>query len=105
MDLSTTKVECMFSPIKITVLNFSLVVIDRLSKFTHFMFVPHPFAAITIVEVFFSQVHKIYGTSTLIVSYHGSTFLSTLWNHPFKLTGSLLLYNLAYHTQIDGQTE
>lgn len=68
--------------------------IDRLSKYPYFMALPHPFTTTTIVKLLFAQVHELHGIQALIVSDHGSTFISNFWKHLFKLVDNSLLYNL-----------
>ncbi|GKE03875.1 reverse transcriptase [Tanacetum coccineum] len=61
-----------------------LVVVDRLSKYAHFIPLAHPFTASQVAQVFLDQVYKLHGLPESIVKLKLST---------------------AYHPQTDGQTE
>lgn len=51
------------------------------------------------------DVIKLHGVLTQIISDRDPIFLSDLWRELFKLQGTMLAHNSAYHLQTDGQTE
>ena len=82
-----------------------LVVVDRLSKYAHFIPVAHPYIAVGIAQVFFDNIFKLHGMLKTIVCDRDSTFTSAFWTELFKLHGTCFNFSAAYHPQTDGQTE
>jgi len=82
-----------------------LVVVDRLTKFAHFLPVKHPYIAATIAQLFLDNIVKLYGLPKSIVSDRDTIFVSHFWRQLFKLYKVDLSLSTAYHPQSDGQTE
>ncbi|GKB06306.1 transposon ty3-G gag-pol polyprotein [Tanacetum coccineum] len=71
-----------------------MVVVDRLSKYAHFVPLRHPFTAATIAREFVSNPEV-----------RDKVFISSFWQALFKLQGTGLCMSSSYHPQSDGQTE
>jgi hypothetical protein len=82
-----------------------MVVVDCLSKYAHFCALQHPFTGSTVAQFFMDQVFKLHGMLHSIVSDHDPTFTNNFWQEMFKLQGTQLHLNTAYHPQTDGQAE
>ncbi|KAD5318298.1 hypothetical protein E3N88_18244 [Mikania micrantha] len=81
------------------------VVVDRLTKFAHFMALKHPYTAKQVAQVFMDTVFKMHGCPSSIVSDRDPLFLSRFWKEMMQLQGITLKMSSAYHPQSDGQTE
>lgn len=56
-----------------------LVLVDRLSKLSHFLTLTHPFIAKGVAEKFDEGIIKLYGLPKSIISDHNPVFISRFW--------------------------
>lgn len=53
-----------------------LMVVDRLSKYSHFMPINHPYTVLKVARVFMDNVFKLHGLPQIIVSDQDPVFTS-----------------------------
>jgi hypothetical protein len=82
-----------------------LVVVDRLTKYAHFLPLRHPFSATSVSKIFIDNIVKLHGVPQMIISDRDKIFTSHFWKNLFKSLSIELRYSTAYHPQTDGQSE
>jgi hypothetical protein len=65
-------------------------VVDYFSKVAHFITLGHPYTATTVAHDFFTEIVRLHGISSSIVSDRDPTFTSNYWQELFKLSGVCL---------------
>jgi transposase InsO family protein len=82
-----------------------LVVVDRFSKFSHFIPLHHLFTAETVARAFMENVYRYHGLPRAIISDCDKIFTSKFWQELFRVAGVELQLSSSYHSQTDDQTE
>ncbi|CAN6347636.1 unnamed protein product [Urochloa humidicola] len=82
-----------------------LVVVDRFTKYAHFIALSHPYSAQHVVNAYMENVFKLHGLPKVMVTDRDPIFTSTVWQSMFKSLQVELHLSSAYHPQTDGQTE
>ncbi|CAI7759517.1 unnamed protein product [Closterium sp. NIES-54] len=82
-----------------------LVVIDKLSKMAHFIPATGTVSAADTAKLFFTQVVRLHGLPSAIISERDTRFLSNFWTALFQLLGTQIRLSTAYHPETDGQPE
>ena len=73
------------------------VIVDRLSKYAHFVALSHPYTATQVAHAFLDNVYKLHGLPQTIVSDRDRVFISLFWKTLFKLLKTELHMSTAYH--------
>jgi hypothetical protein len=82
-----------------------LILVDRFSKYAHFIPLAHPYTVESYAKAFFSNIFCLHGFPTSIVSDRDVVFTSGFWKALFAATGTCLHMSSAFHPQSDGQSE
>jgi hypothetical protein len=82
-----------------------MVVIDRLTKYSHFSPLKVDYNSKIVAETFMKTVVKLHGVPKSIISDRDKVFMSKFWKDLFQLQGTTLAMSSAYHPQTDGQSE
>jgi hypothetical protein len=82
-----------------------LVVVDRLTKYAHFISLSHPYTTQEVGQIFLDHVFKLHGLPQVILTNRDPIFTSTVWQSLFNTMGVALHLTSSYHPQTDGQTE
>ena len=85
--------------------NVILVIVDRLTKYVHFLSLAHPYTAAKVAALFMQNVFKLHGQPSSIVGDRDTAFTSSFWQELFTRQDTNLAMSTAYHPQTDGQTE
>lgn len=82
-----------------------LVVVDRLSKYSNFILLKHPYTAKQIAEIFVKEIIRLHGVPDSLLSDRDTLFISLFWKELFRLQGTILKMSSSYHPQTHGQTK
>ena len=82
--------------------NCILVVVDKFSKYSHFIPLAHPFSASQVATAYIDQVYKLHGMPESLISDRDPVFTSKFWRKLFKQTDTQLRMSTAYHPETDG---
>lgn len=63
------------------------VVVDRLTKYTHFISLSHPYSAHDITKLFMENIYKLHGMPGDITSDKDPIFTSKIWQELFSIMG------------------
>lgn len=79
-----------------------LVVVDRLTKYAHFIALSHPYTAQEDARAFLETIYRLHGLPKGIISDRDRVFTSQVWQDFFRLLGVKLQMSTTYHPQTDG---
>lgn len=81
------------------------VVVDWLSKYSHFIPIKYPYMASFVAQEFFENVFRLHGILESIVCDKDLVFTSSFWKNLFQLNEIKFNFSFAYHPQMDDQTK
>ena len=82
-----------------------LVVMDKLTKYVHFLPLSHPYTIAKVAILLMKDIFRLHGMPQSIVSGKDVVFTYKYWAVLFRLQGSDLTMSSAYHPQTDSLTE
>jgi hypothetical protein len=68
-----------------------LVIVDKFTKYAHFVALKHPFSVKTVAKVVFDNVVKLHGLPKTVVSDRDKVFTSTFWSELFVIMGTQIV--------------
>jgi hypothetical protein len=85
--------------------NSIMVVVDKFTRFAHFIPLHHPFTAAKVAAAYLNNIFKLHGMPQVMISDRDPIFTSKFWKELFTLAGNDMRLSTAYHPQTDGQSE
>lgn len=82
-----------------------MVVVDKLSKSTHFTTMQSTYRAAQIAHIFIQNIFRLHRLSKTIISDRDVKFTSVFWKTLFAELGTQLNFSTTYHPQTDGKTK
>ncbi|XP_019265864.1 PREDICTED: uncharacterized protein K02A2.6-like [Nicotiana attenuata] len=81
------------------------VIVDRLTKSTHFLPVKTTYSGVRYAQIFMNEILRLHGVPISIISDRGSQFTSRFWKSFQEALVTRVDLSIASHPQIDGQSE
>ena len=82
-----------------------MVLVDKLSKASHFILVNSTYKAINIVDIFMKEKSRLHGVPKIVISDIDTKFMGNFWKVLFKGLGTQLNFSTTYHPLNDGKTK
>jgi len=76
---------------------YILVVVDKFSKYAHFIPLKHPYTTLQVALVYMDNVFKLHVFPEALISDRDRVFTSNVSQQLFKLTKTELKMSTAYH--------
>jgi hypothetical protein len=70
--------------------NCLLVIVDKFTKYAHFIPLRHPYTASKVAELFVDHIYRLHGLPPSLVSDRDPVFTSVFWRSVFRATGTKL---------------
>ena len=78
------------------------VIIDRLTKTTHFLPIKKAYSTDRLARLYANRIVCLHGVPVSIVSDRGATFTTVFWQELHKALGTRLDFSTTFHPQTDG---
>ncbi|KAE8728969.1 hypothetical protein F3Y22_tig00004035pilonHSYRG00004 [Hibiscus syriacus] len=85
--------------------NTILVVVDKFTKYSHFISLSHPYTDVEVARKFLDNIYRLHGQPQIAISDRDKIFTSLFWKEFLKQLGTSTLFSTAFHPETDGQTE
>ena len=82
-----------------------MVVVDKLSKSTHFIHVNSTYKVVNVAEIFLKEIFRLHGVPKMASSDWDVKFTSNFWKSLFVGLETKINFSTSYHLEIDGHTE
>jgi hypothetical protein len=82
-----------------------MVVIDKISKSTHFIPLKSSNKSINIIEIFMKEMFRLHGIHKIVILDRDVKFTSMFWKELFAGLNTNLNFSTSYHPQMDGKIE
>ena len=82
-----------------------MVVVDKLSKESHFIPIKTTYKGANIADIFMKEIFRLHGIPKIIFFYKDPKFTGNFWKSLFKGIDTKLNFSTAYYPQTDGQTK
>ena len=66
--------------------NAILVVVDKFSKYAHFVPLSHPFTALQVAQAYFQEIFRLHSMPQSLISDRDRIFTSAFWQELFRLS-------------------
>ena len=81
------------------------MIVDRLTKLAHFIPVKTTYSVAQYAQLYVENIVSLHGVPVSIVLDRGPQFTSKFWQKLHEVLGTQLDFSIAFHPQIDGQSE
>lgn len=81
------------------------VVVDKLTKSTHFLTIKTGMSLENLAELYIDQIVRLHDVPVTIVFYWDSQFVVYFWESLDKALGMKLTFCIIFHPQTDGQSK
>ena len=83
--------------------DYVMVVVDKLSKETHFIPVKTTYKAANIVDIFMKEIFRLHGIPKVIISNRDPKLTNNFWKSLFKGLDTKLNFSTSYHPVVISQ--